>query len=147
MKAVILVLGIMLFGTVNAQEYFQEDVNAMFSISYAFDQGRNTGTDNGLKLGFSINHTRQSMDNLGKVDLFNRGMVNHKLVDIEVSSETRYFSRFNILGQDALTYTTVMNADGEARRYPFGLSWEQMVGFGILGGAVIYWVVDSNSGD
>ena len=142
MKGGIAILCFLLFSTVHAQEFMQNDLNGMFYVSYTFGEGTESSDDNGLMLGFSLNHSKMYLDNKGRTDLFNSRNRHHSLVDISISPQTMYLSRFNVLGQDALTYPTVMKANGEAERGPGVLSWEQLAGVVILAGGVLYWLSD-----
>ena len=67
------------------------------------------------------------------MDMMSSNSFHQPLVDIEFSSKTKYFSKFNLGGIDALTYRTVLNQNGESTRWPMGLSTMQVV----IGGAVV----------
>ncbi len=70
---------------------------------------------------------------MGQFNLSSPDTVHRPLVDIEYSTRTRFFSKFNLGGVDSLTYRTVLNQNGESSRWPMGLSTTQMV----IGGAVV----------
>lgn len=67
------------------------------------------------------------------------------LVDIEVSSRTRYFSTFRLGGMDMLTYRTTTNWLGENIKWPMGLNTDQVVGVAIIAAALGYYAYDTGS--
>ena len=91
-----------------------------------------------------MNHSHTQVRRIGSMRFMGDGSFRRSLVDIEVSSRTKYFSRFTVGGVDALTYRTTLNANGEPIKWPMGLSTEQMVGVGIIAAALGYYVYDSN---
>ena len=132
MRVVITLFCLIALGSAQAQNFNRDDVNAMLVFKKEFDGGSND-YDKSLKLGFSVNHSHGLTDRMGRLDLMSPNTLHRPLVDIEYSFKTRYFSKFNLGGVDALTYRTVLNQNGEPTRWPMGLSTTQM----IIGGVVV----------
>jgi hypothetical protein len=132
MKALIALFCLMLLGSAQAQNFYQDDVNSMLFIKKDFG-GSSSNYDKSLKFGFAVNHSQVHVGRMGRLNLISPNTIHRPLVNIEYSTQTRYFSKFNLGGVDALTYRTVLNQNGEATRWPMGLSTTQMV----IGGAVV----------
>lgn len=145
MKAVVAFLCLFSISALQAQGIYQDDITAMLSAKFTFDGAKKSDRDDSFKLGFAVNHSHMQVNRLGGMSFKDDGSFRRSLVDIEISSRTKYFSRFRVGGVDALTYRTTLNANGEPVKWPMGLSTEQMVGIGIIAGALGYWVYDSNT--
>lgn len=147
MKPVLALLCLFTVISVQAQDIYQNDITSMLFVKYTFAGDKSADRDNGLKLGFTVNHSYTALDRMGRINPYGDYSFQRKLLDVEVSSQTRFFSKLRVGGVDALTYRTVLNADGEAERWPMGLSKEQLLGIGILAGAVGYWVYNEFEDD
>ena len=146
MKAVITFLCLVAFCNAGAQEIHQNDIQSLLYIKASFGGQNKADRDDSVKLGFTINHTQTSFDQMGRSVIDGRTF-KRSLLDIEFSNRTRYFSKFRIGNVDALRYRTVMNADGEGIQWPAGLSTPQVVAIAILGVGLGYYIIESNSDD
>lgn len=145
MKAVFAFLCLLSFSTLQAQDFYQDDITAMLTAKFTFDGEKKASRDDSFKLGFAVDHSYLQVNRNSEMNLMGDHSVRRSLLDIEISSRTKYFSRFTVGGVDALTYRTTLNANGEPVKWPMGLSTEQMVGIGIIAGALGYYVYDSNT--
>jgi len=145
MKAVFAFLCLISFSSLQAQDLYQDDITAMLSAKFTFGGEKKASRDDSFKLGFAVDHSYLPVNRNNEIKLFGDRSFRRSLVDIEISSRTKYFSRFRVGGVDALTYRTTLNANGEPVKWPMGLSTEQMVGIGIIAGALGYYVYDSNT--
>ena len=132
MKTLIALICLLSLGSARAQNYYQDDINSMLFIKKEFG-GSSKHYDKSFKFGFTVNHSQARLGRMGQFNLLSRDTIHRPLVDIEYSSQTRFFSRFNLGGVDSLTYRTVLNQNGESSRWPMGLSTTQMV----IGGVVV----------
>ena len=144
MKAVFALLCLFSFSTLQAQDIYQDDITAMLSAKFTFDGAKKADRDDSFKLGFAVDHSYLPVNRTGGMNLAGDRSYRRSLVDIEVSSMTKYFSKFTLGGVDALTYRTTLNANGEPIKWPMGLSTEQMVGIGIIAAALGYYAADSS---
>ena len=145
MKAVFAFLCLFTFSATQAGEIYQNDINAILSATFSFGGVKKESRDDSFKLGFTVNQSSMPVSRTGGINLAGNSSFRRSLVDIEISSRTKYFSRFMVGGVDALTYRTTMNVNGEPIKWPMGLSWEQMLGVGIIAAALGYYVYDSNT--
>lgn len=132
MKTLIALICLFSLGAAQAQNVYQDDVNSMLFIKKEFGGG-SKNYDKSFKFGFTVNHSQARIGRMGQLNLNSPDTVHRPLVDIEYSTQTRFFSRFNLGGVDSLTYRTVLNQNGESSRWPMGLSTTQMV----IGGVVV----------
>lgn len=139
MKAVFAFLCLFTFSTVQAQDLYRNDINAMLFAKLTFDGHKSASRDDSLKFGLSINHTHTLLNRTNRLNLTGDHSYKSSLLDIEVSSRTKYFSKFMIGGVDALTYRTTYNYYGEAIKWPMGLNTDEIFGIGILVGGVAYY--------
>jgi len=145
-KAVAIVIFIS-FSAVQAQEVFQNDFNSLLYVQVSFDGENKASEDDSMKLGLTVNNTYASVSNMGGVNLFAGNNLSVNYLDIQLSSKTKYFSKFNISGVDALTYRTVMNANGTSSSWVSGLSTTQIVLGAIAGAAIGYGISEAISDD
>lgn len=143
MKAVFAILCLFTFSAAHAQDLYRNDLNAMLFAKLSFGSHSSETRDNSLKFGLSINNTRMAVNRTDRLDLTGDQSYQRPLLDIEVSSRTKYFSKFTIGGVDALTYRTTYNYFGEAIKWPMGLNTDEVFGLAILAGGSAYFIYDN----
>ena len=145
MKAVFAFLCLFTISTVQAQDLYRNDINAMLTAKFTFDGNKDSSRDDSFKLGFTVNHSHIAVNRTGAMNLTGDGSWRQSLLDIEVSSRTRYFSRFKVGGVDALTYRTTLNAFGKPIKWPLGLNTDEIIGIGILAAVGSYYAYDNSN--
>ena len=145
MRLVLALVCLFAFGALQAQDFYQDDINAMLSAKFTFDGAKKASRDDSFKLGFSVNHSYMPVHRMGGMDLTENKSFRQSLVDVEISSRTRYFSTFKLAGVDMLTYRTTTNWLGDNIKWPLGLNTDQVVGVAIIAAALGYYAYDSGS--
>lgn len=139
MKAVIAFLCLFTISAVQAQDIYRNDINAMLFAKLTFDGHRSASKDDSLKFGLSVNNTHTVLTRTNRLNLTGDHSYQRSLLDIEVSSRTKYFSKFTLGGVDALTYRTTYNYYGEAIKWPMGLNTDEIFGIAIIAGGAAYY--------
>ena len=147
MRLVLAIVCLFAFSALQAQDFYQDDINAMVSAKFNFDGAKKSSRDDSFKLGFSVNHSYLPVHRTGgmNLNLTGNNSIRQSLVDVEISSRTRYFSTFRLGGVDMLTYRTTTNWLGENIKWPMGLNTDQVVGVAIIAAALGYYAYDSGS--
>lgn len=146
MKQLITLLIVVLSGGLQAQDVYQDETQALLYFKIPFSAS-NTYEDTSLKMGFTVD-TQYSEAYLSQQPAaFNPAQHPFNHLAIEYSTRTKYFSRFNVGGIDALTYQTVLNADGSTTQWPMGLSTTQVVLGAIAGAGIGYLICELVCGD
>lgn len=145
MRLVLALVCLFAFSALQAQDFYQDDINAMVTAKLTFDGAKKASRDDSFKLGFSVNHSYMPVHRTGGMNLTEDKSFSQSLVDIEVSSRTRYFSTFRLGGMDMLTYRTTTNWLGENIKWPMGLNTDQVVGVAIIAAALGYYAYDTGS--
>lgn len=151
MRYIILISLSLWFSVAQSQDIYTDDINSMFYVKSMFGSSNQSAKiGDSLTFGFSVNQSLVNVDGLKGFNLASSDSVHRSLVDIEFSPNTRYFSRFNIGGVDALTYKTVMHANGTGSNSPDGVSSDRIILgliFGAAVGAGIYFALDDDDDD
>ena len=143
MRLVLALVCFFAFSALQAQDFYQDDINAMLSAKFTFDGAKKASRDDSFKLGFSVNHTYTPVHRIGGLNLTENKSFRQSLVDVEISSRTRYFSTFKLGGVDMLTYRYTTNWLGENIKWPLGLNTDQVAGVAIITGALAYFAYDN----
>lgn len=139
MKQLITLLIVVLSGGLQAQDVYQDDMQALLYFKVPFSASNNN-EDTSLKMGFTIDTLYPEAYLSHQPAAFNPAQRPYNHLAIEYSTRTQYFSRFDVGGIDALTYQTVLNADGSTTQWPMGLSTTQIV-LGAIAGAGIGYLI------
>lgn len=150
MKFPLLIIMLLTVGAIQAQDLYTNDLNTMLYIRGTFGGNGEVQTDNSMKFGFTVNQSYVNVGGLAGFSLANPENRHHRLVDIEFSPGSGFFSRFTVGGVDALTYERVMHANGSSSNSPNGLSSDRIILGLIFGSALgygIYWYLDDDDED
>lgn len=147
MKLPLLIIMLLVFGAAQAQDIYRDDINSLLYIKTTFGGYSTPQRDDSLKLGFTVNQSQVGLDSLDGFNLASPDSMHFKLVDIEFSSGSGYFSKFTVGGVDALTYERILHADGSSSDSPNGLSDDRIIFGLILGGALGYGIYMATNDD
>lgn len=146
MKRFYILICVVISGGLQAQDVYQDDMQALLYLEMPFSAS-NPYNDSSVKMGFTVDTHYLAPYRITQAHSFHPVRDPHNYLAIEYSTGTKYFSRFNVGGVDALTYQPVLNADGSTTQWPMGLSTTQIVLGAIAGAGIGYLICELVCGD